>query len=64
MICTDTGKIEKNENLKASEYGAQIDPVGLRIVLNEYWNRYHLPLIITENGLGTADILTSDNKSS
>ena len=55
-------KIEKNENLKASEYGAQIDPVGLRIVLNEYWNRYHLPLIITENGLGTADILTSDNK--
>ena len=41
-------KIEKNTNLAASEYGAQIDPVGLRIVLNEYWNRYHLPLIITE----------------
>lgn len=54
--------IEKNENLKASEYGAQIDPTGLRIVLNEYWNRYHLPLIITENGLGTADVLTEDGK--
>lgn len=54
--------IEKNENLKASEYGAQIDPIGLRIVLNEYWNRYHLPLIITENGLGTADVLTEDKK--
>ena len=55
-------KIEKNENLAASEYGAQIDPVGFRIVLNDYWNRYHLPLIITENGLGTADTLTDDLK--
>ena len=55
-------KIEKNTNLAASEYGAQIDPIGLRIVLNEYWNRYRLPLIITENGLGTADTLTEDGK--
>ncbi|MBQ1405989.1 MAG: glycoside hydrolase family 1 protein [Oscillospiraceae bacterium] len=55
-------KIEKNTNLAASEYGAQIDPVGLRIVLNEYWNRYRLPLIITENGLGTADTLTEDGR--
>ena len=55
-------KIEKNTNLAASEYGAQIDPVGLRIVLNEYWSRYHLPLIITENGLGTADTLTEDGR--
>ncbi len=49
---------EKNTNLKASEYGAQIDPMGLRLILNDYWSRYHLPLIITENGLGTADTLT------
>ena len=55
-------KIEKNTNLKASEYGAQIDPTGLRIVLNDYWSRYRLPLIITENGLGTADTLTEDGK--
>lgn len=54
--------IEKNTNLVASEYGAQIDPVGLRIVLNEYWNKYRLPLIITENGLGTPDTLTEDGK--
>lgn len=53
---------EKNANLKASEYGAQIDPMGLRIVLNEYYRRYHLPLIITENGLGMADELTEDGK--
>lgn len=36
--------------------------MGLRIVLNEYYQRYRLPLIVTENGLGTADILTEDKK--
>lgn len=55
-------KIEKNPNLTASTYGAQIDPMGLRLVLNEYYHQYHLPLIITENGLGTPDTLTADNK--
>ena len=53
---------EKNTNLSASEYGAQIDPMGLRIVLNDYWSRYRLPLLITENGLGTADVLTEDGR--
>lgn len=51
---------EKNEYLKASEYGAQIDPMGLRLVLNDYYRRYHLPMIVTENGLGTADVLNED----
>ena len=53
---------EKNTHLKASEYGAQIDPTGLRIVLNDYYSRYRLPLLITENGLGMADELTADGK--
>ena len=52
---------EKNTNLKASEYGAQIDPMGLRIVLNDYYQRYRVPLLITENGLGMADTLTDDH---
>lgn len=55
-------KIEKNPHLTASTYGAQIDPMGLRLVLNEYYRQYRLPLIITENGLGTPDKLTTDNK--
>ncbi len=55
-------RIEKNPNLVTSTYGAQIDPMGLRLVLNEYYRQYRLPLIITENGLGTPDILTADNK--
>ncbi|MBM7541638.1 glycoside hydrolase family 1 protein [Amphibacillus cookii] len=55
-------EIIKNENLEETEYGAQIDPVGLRIALNDYYSKYHKPLIITENGLGTADELTKENK--
>ena len=50
-------KMHMNPNLKATEYGASIDPSGLRMALNEYYKRYHLPLIITENGLGTPDVL-------
>lgn len=55
-------KMSMNPNLKATEYGAAIDPSGFRVALNEYWQRYHLPLIVTENGLGTPDILTEDGK--
>lgn len=51
---------ERNENLKASEYGAQIDPMGLRIVLNDYYMRCRVPMIITENGLGMPDTLEAD----
>ena len=45
----------KNPYLKASEWGWQIDPEGLRIALNELYNRYQKPLFIVENGLGAID---------
>lgn len=32
-----------------------IDPVSLRIVLNDYWQRWGKPLFIVENGLGAKD---------
>lgn len=47
-----------NPTLKASEWGWQIDPQGLRIVLNDYWDRWQKPLFIVENGLGAVDELT------
>ena len=53
---------EVNENLTRSEYGAAIDPNGLRMVLNDYYARYRLPIIITENGLGVPDELTPDER--
>ena len=34
-----------------------IDPIGLRLVLNDFYNRYQLPLFIVENGLGAKDVL-------
>jgi len=46
-----------NPTLPASEWGWQIDPVGLRIVLNQFWDRWGKPLFIVENGLGARDEL-------
>ncbi len=45
----------KNPFLEASEWGWQIDPLGLRISLNDLWDRYQVPLFIVENGLGAKD---------
>ena len=46
-----------NPYLEASDWGWQIDPKGLRYVLNYYWDRYQKPLFIVENGLGAVDKL-------
>ncbi|MDK2780322.1 MAG: 6-phospho-beta-glucosidase [Trichococcus sp.] len=48
-----------NPYLEASEWGWQIDPKGLRIVLNDFWDRYQKPLFIVENGLGAVDELVT-----
>ncbi|MHC1681445.1 MAG: 6-phospho-beta-glucosidase [Clostridiaceae bacterium] len=45
----------KNPYLKSSEWGWQIDPLGLRISLNVLYDRYQKPLFISENGLGAID---------
>ncbi|MGM0197790.1 6-phospho-beta-glucosidase [Enterococcus sp. DIV1314a] len=47
----------KNPHLEASEWGWQIDPKGLRVILNTFWDRYQKPLFIVENGLGAIDEL-------
>ena len=46
-----------NPTLKASEWGWQIDPRGLRWILNDFWEKYRKPLFIVENGLGARDVL-------
>ncbi|MDZ5757070.1 family 1 glycosylhydrolase [Carnobacterium maltaromaticum] len=45
----------KNPYLKVSDWGWQIDPIGLRYVLNKLADRYGVPLMVVENGLGAAD---------
>lgn len=50
----------KNPYLKTSEWGWQQDPAGLRITLNQMWDRYQRPLFVAENGLGATDVLEPD----
>lgn len=51
----------KNPYLPSTEWGWQIDPLGLRISLIELYDRYHVPLIIVENGMGAKDIVNEDD---
>lgn len=46
---------EANPYLDTSEWGWQIDAVGLRVYLNKLYDRYQKPLFVVENGLGAAD---------
>lgn len=50
----------KNPHLTASEWGWQIDPLGLRITMNALYDRYQKPLFIVENGLGAVDTPTEN----
>ena len=52
----------KNPYLTCSEWGWPIDPMGLRITLNDLYDRYQKPLIIVENGLGAKDILEENGE--
>lgn len=47
----------KNPFLEASDWGWQIDPIGLRIGLNELNDRYQKPIFVVENGIGAIDII-------
>ena len=52
----------KNPYLPTTEFNWEIDPQGFRATIREMYSRYHLPMIITENGLGAYDKLTEDGK--
>ena len=55
-------KTVPNPNLQKTEFGWEIDPVGFRATIREMYSRYHLPMLVTENGLGAYDTLTEDGK--
>ncbi|MCF6412444.1 glycoside hydrolase family 1 protein [Collinsella tanakaei] len=44
-----------NPYLESTEWGWQIDPDGLRYALNEIYDRYQIPLMVVENGMGARD---------
>lgn len=63
-IIGDTGGIGTRGNpyLPQTDWGWEIDPIGLRYVCNELTDRYNVPLFIVENGYGGIDSLSEDGK--
>lgn len=71
VISADPDKVEpigafirnlENPHNKITDWGWGIDPVGLRITLNDMNDRYGVPIFIVENGLGAHDKLEDDRK--
>lgn len=72
LCCSSDKTVEKNGHsmiggsgvnnpyLKQSQWNMMIDPVGLRIALNDLYDRYQIPLMIVENGIGAFDQLEED----
>ena len=53
-------KTIRNPYLETTNWDWTIDPTGLRIGLRRITNRYKLPILITENGLGEYDKVEED----
>ncbi|AVN60028.1 6-phospho-beta-glucosidase [Mesoplasma entomophilum] len=62
LVVPGFGMATKNPNLQKTEFGWEIDPVGFKNTLREVYDRYDLPVMITENGIGARDELTKDGK--
>lgn len=51
----------ENSYVGKTKYGWVVDPVGLRMTLRKVYERYNLPILITENGIGAPDILEEND---
>ena len=60
VVRADGSKVN-NPHVKASDWGWQIDPIGLRYSLSTLYERYEKPLFVVENGFGAIDRLNPDN---
>ncbi len=58
----EANDLVENPYVKASEWGWQIDPTGLRYAMNWFNDRYELPLFIVENGFGAIDEISEDGE--
>ncbi len=60
---SDAFDVCDNPYLKKSEWMDKgIDPVGIRVGMEKVYNRYHLPMIVTENGMAYSETLPEDRK--
>lgn len=55
-------RVVKNERLERTDWGWEVDPIGFRMALKRLYDKYGLPLLVTENGFGAKDALTDDGK--
>lgn len=59
--CVDqAGNRVTNPHTKATQWGWTIDPEGLYNALAQYWDRYQVPMMIAENGVGVEETIGSD----
>lgn len=59
-IQVNMGAGVRNKYLDITRWGWQIDPKGLRYTIHQLYDRYHLPIMVVENGLGASDVLEND----
>lgn len=59
-MATNAFRTVQNPYLSKTEWGWQIDPLGLRIAMNVLYDRYQKPLFIVENGMGAQDTVEPD----
>ncbi|MBD9288777.1 MAG: glycosyl hydrolase family protein [Faecalibacterium sp.] len=52
----------RNPYLPLTQWGWQVDEKGLRYYLNEIYDRYQIPVMVVENGLGAADERAPDGR--
>jgi 6-phospho-beta-glucosidase len=57
----DPNTTVKNPHLKVNRWGWSINASGLYLCMSKYWDRYRVPMMIAENGIGFKDELTTDN---
>lgn len=59
IMLGETGVYRAADNpyVEKTKYGWVIDPSGFRYTLRKVYERYHLPVLITENGIGAPDVL-------
>ena len=50
----------ENDFLAKTDWGWNIDPLGLRYSLNFLYDRYRLPIMVAENGIGAYDKIEND----
>ncbi|MDN4090166.1 glycoside hydrolase family 1 protein [Paenibacillus polymyxa] len=47
---------EQNPYLEPTPWDWRVDPLGLYNCLSQYWDRYQVPMMVVENGIGAIDV--------